>query len=60
LLHEDTEISVTVSLGVVEYASKITDLDALIKGADLALYAAKTAGRNRIEIYRFEDDKKNG
>ncbi|ATO19255.1 GGDEF domain-containing protein [Acinetobacter sp. LoGeW2-3] len=42
----------TVSIGIAELESHTQDLDDLIKKADVALYAAKKYGRNRIEVYR--------
>ena len=39
--------AITVSIGVSEYQSGV-DLDAWVKRADDALYAAKSAGRNRV------------
>ncbi len=42
----------TVSAGVAAMEADITDLHALMKRADQALYAAKGSGRNRIECWR--------
>jgi diguanylate cyclase (GGDEF)-like protein len=42
--------SVTLSVGVAEYPHHGRSVDGLIRSADRALYAAKKAGRNRIEV----------
>ena len=41
--------SVTVSIGIACYPQDATDSEQLIRKADRALYAAKAAGRNRVE-----------
>jgi diguanylate cyclase (GGDEF)-like protein len=46
------ELRVTVSLGVAQLAHGIPALPTLIDRADQAMYAAKQAGRNRVEQYR--------
>jgi diguanylate cyclase (GGDEF)-like protein len=43
-----TDLRYTVSAGVVLMSTAITDLDDLMKAADLALYSAKRAGRNQV------------
>jgi diguanylate cyclase (GGDEF)-like protein/PAS domain S-box-containing protein len=43
-------IPVTVSIGVVTRKAGERDVDALMKRADQALYQAKKAGRNRVEV----------
>ena len=40
----------TISLGVAIWTPDCPDADALIKAADQALYKAKLAGRNRVEM----------
>lgn len=42
-----TDLSLTCSLGVAEHVPGQT-VDRLLKNADVALYAAKTSGRNRV------------
>jgi len=41
-------VSITVSLGVTELSSDILDFQALMNKADMAMYDAKRAGRNRV------------
>ncbi|MEX2695656.1 GGDEF domain-containing protein [Rhizobium mongolense] len=45
-----TAIKVTVSIGVAVVDSSGTNIRATIEAADRALYRAKTAGRNRVEL----------
>jgi diguanylate cyclase (GGDEF)-like protein len=47
LLGKNTEL--TISLGVAEAQPGYT-IDDLVRAADSALYVAKEAGRNRVEI----------
>jgi diguanylate cyclase (GGDEF)-like protein/PAS domain S-box-containing protein len=42
---------ITVSIGVAELISTIESLDHLIRQADTALYDAKKAGRNCVQVY---------
>ena len=49
---DGTLICFSVSGGVASVDENVSGLDALIKRADLALYAAKGSGRNRIEAWR--------
>jgi diguanylate cyclase (GGDEF)-like protein len=46
-------VEVTVSIGIaVAGAGDEGDLASLVKAADRALYEAKNAGRNRVEMWR--------
>jgi len=45
---EDTEIPVTISIGVTNYDTQQADVSEFIKVADEKLYEAKQAGRNRV------------
>jgi len=45
---EGTQIPVTVSMGVAEWTTELTDPQDLVKQADERLYEAKRSGRNRI------------
>lgn len=50
-ISETDYLKVTISAGVNLSTDKMKDIDEAIKKADIALYRAKTRGRNRIEIY---------
>jgi len=47
---EDPLVRMTVSVGVASPTEGTTALDVLVSAADNALYRAKTAGRNRVEL----------
>jgi diguanylate cyclase (GGDEF)-like protein len=48
---EEEAISVTISIGVAEYAEGFETPDDLVAAADKALYRAKANGRNLVEVY---------
>lgn len=48
----EAEIRCTVSVGVAALTAEMEGVDELIEDADRALYAAKRAGRNRVESSR--------
>jgi diguanylate cyclase (GGDEF)-like protein len=51
ILYKGEDIAVTVSVGaVVHECDESADCQALLQAADLALYRAKRAGRNRVEM----------
>jgi diguanylate cyclase (GGDEF)-like protein len=56
--HDGKDLIATVSIGVAE-ADASTTIAELLKSADLALYAAKEAGRNRV-CSRMMTDRKPG
>ena len=45
----NVDISVTASIGVAEISRNNLSLEALIDQADVAMYAAKSAGKNRVQ-----------
>lgn len=55
---------ITISIGIASYKSngiRVDDMeiiDSLLRKADAAMYKAKKSGRNKVEIYRNNDDKK--
>jgi len=47
---EESEIWITISLGVAEYNENNPNLETLVARADQALYVAKQMGRNRVVL----------
>ena len=50
----NAEAVVGVSLGVALYPDHALDAESLLKNADLAMYAAKAAGKNSIRLFKSE------
>ena len=48
-------LSITVSVGIAQYAPGDAGFAAIVARADAALYRAKEAGRNRVEIAAVDD-----
>lgn len=49
---EGQEVVVTTSIGISVYPYSGTTADALTKGADIAMYEAKSRGRNNYQFFR--------
>ncbi|OIR14695.1 cyclic di-GMP phosphodiesterase Gmr [mine drainage metagenome] len=47
----EISVYVSVSIGVTIYPSDATEIEALLRNADQAMYAAKNSGRNRFSYY---------
>ena len=45
-------VSVTVSIGAAQSTSRMISVEDVLRAADKAVYQAKAAGRNRVEVYR--------
>ncbi len=50
-LRDGSEVDVTASVGAVSTSNPTLAPEELLQQADFAMYAAKRAGRNRLEIY---------
>jgi PleD family two-component response regulator len=48
---DEQDVTVTLSLGLASYESGDVLFDQVARRADIALYVAKTQGRDRVEIY---------
>lgn len=47
---EENSISITISIGLVQYSERFSNFDHMMKAADNALYEAKNNGRNQIVV----------
>jgi len=54
MIEKEPDVRVTFSAGVAEYRRDANDLEQLLEAADVALYAAKAAGRARIKTVEIE------
>ena len=45
------EVFISASIGIAEFPGDGTDLESLLKNADLAMYQAKKRGRNTVELF---------
>ncbi len=54
---EERKFEINVSVGIVEVSNETENAMQLLRQADLACYTAKDLGRNRIHIYRAEDNE---
>ena len=54
VLYGDVSLHATLSIGIAVYPDHGTTADQLIRSADTALYQAKDAGRNRVEVMATE------
>ena len=50
-----TPVQTTVSLGIASTEAFGYDLNSLMRRADMAVYAAKRAGRNRVMVAMADD-----
>jgi diguanylate cyclase (GGDEF)-like protein/PAS domain S-box-containing protein len=50
----DRELQVGASIGVVVHPGGLASSEDLLRHADVAMYAAKEAGRGRYEVFRYE------
>lgn len=48
----EQELSATVSIGVAFYPKHGTEIQSVIDAADAAMYQAKQAGRNRVQVWQ--------
>ncbi|MDH5327074.1 MAG: EAL domain-containing protein [Gammaproteobacteria bacterium] len=50
---------ISASIGFMEVSAESTGIDEIMRGVDLACYAAKESGGNRIRVYSHQDDDLN-
>lgn len=48
-------INLTISIGAAQFENHMKSIDSLINNADIALYKAKSSGRDRVEVFLKSD-----
>ncbi|MGH1481343.1 MAG: EAL domain-containing protein [Geminicoccales bacterium] len=56
-LHDDTVFEIGASIGLTIIDGSGSSIDDIMAEADLACYAAKDDGRNRVEVYQARDQE---
>ncbi|MCX8110247.1 MAG: GGDEF domain-containing protein, partial [Syntrophorhabdaceae bacterium] len=51
IISDGIKINITVSIGIALYPQHGTDIDTLVKNADIAMYMVKNSGRNGYRFY---------
>ncbi len=51
---EDVEVGLSVSVGISLWGDEESDLEQMVRKADMAMYAAKRAGANQLAFYHDE------
>lgn len=54
--HRQRTFSLGVSIGLISLDSEVTQVEEALSAADAACYMAKEGGRNRVQVYRPQDD----
>jgi diguanylate cyclase (GGDEF)-like protein/PAS domain S-box-containing protein len=54
---EESTFAIGVSIGVVPITSHSDDVGAVMRAADTACYVAKDGGRNRVHVFRPDDEQ---
>ena len=53
---ESHRLRVGASIGIALYPAAGLDADALVRGADVAMYAAKASGRSCVRVFSIEGE----
>jgi diguanylate cyclase (GGDEF)-like protein/PAS domain S-box-containing protein len=53
---DDKTFEIGVSIGVIGINAENADLSQILSSADMACYAAKDSGRNRVHVYELSDE----